>query len=305
VCAALAVLVVLANIFAQTTRTSVQAQTAGDGPAREAKNLAGTARWTPLLAEVSAETGVPVDVLRALMSVTSGGNPIKKQAGSDGRGLMLVTPALQADPAYTVDGNIWDPAVNARIAARYLAGVMPELGSWDLAVADYVGLLQAEPERPQVSEALLADDHDVIGRFQRALTTLGHQPYGSEIAGEALLFALETLGTPYVWGGQSFAQGGFDCSGLVVWAYEQAGWWLPRTAADQWHATTRIDESELRPGDLVFFENTYQPGISHVGIYAGNGYMLHAPKENDVVRFASLASLYWQEHFAGYGRIAG
>jgi cell wall-associated NlpC family hydrolase len=79
---------------------------------------------------------------------------------------------------------------------------------------------------------------------------------------------------------------------------------MPRTAADQFNATARIEQAELLPGDLVFFQNTAGPGITHVGIYVGGGYMLNAPAENDVVQLMALNTPYWAEHLAGYGRVA-
>jgi cell wall-associated NlpC family hydrolase len=140
---------------------------------------------------------------------------------------------------------------------------------------------------------------------------------GTQGAEHALRIAMTTLGTPYVWGGESYEEGGFDCSGLVQWAYNQIGAQLPRTAAEQFVATTRIDPRSVKPGDLIFFVNTYgvdqndgariitteQRVVTHVGIYAGNGLMLHAPQEGDYVRLANLNTSFWRTHLAGYGRV--
>jgi cell wall-associated NlpC family hydrolase len=129
--------------------------------------------------------------------------------------------------------------------------------------------------------------------------------------------ARTTMGTPYVWGGESYQEGGFDCSGLVQWAFAQVGATLPRTAAEQWDATTRIAAAEVEPGDLIFFVNTYEVAepertrlgtsgqriITHVGFYAGNGLMLHAPKEGDVVRLTTLSTAFWRARLVGYGRV--
>ena len=120
----------------------------------------------------------------------------------------------------------------------------------------------------------------------------------------ALAVARAFTGTPYVWGGASPATG-FDCSGLVQWAYGQTGVRLPRTAQQQYDATVRVPRDQLRPGDMVFFANTYHsPGepITHVGIYAGNGRMLNAPVEGDVIREMDVFSGFWGRHFAGGGR---
>ena len=116
-------------------------------------------------------------------------------------------------------------------------------------------------------------------------------------AGEAAAnVALAQLGTPYVWGGS--APGGFDCSGLVSWAYAQAGHGgLPHYTGALWSSGTRISESELAPGDLVFFH-----GLGHVGIYIGGGNFVHAPHSGDVVKISSLSG------YSGYDgavRISG
>ncbi|WP_310406922.1 C40 family peptidase [Nocardia kruczakiae] len=96
-------------------------------------------------------------------------------------------------------------------------------------------------------------------------------------ATRVLAFACAQLGQPYVWGGNGpQASGGWDCSGLTQAAYAAAGIALPRVAADQYHATTPIPVTEIRPGDLLFYSNS-KDGIHHVGLYLGNGQMIDAP----------------------------
>ena len=105
-------------------------------------------------------------------------------------------------------------------------------------------------------------------------------------AGEsAVNFALGQLGTPYVWGGGS--PGGFDCSGLVSWAYSQAGrGGLPHFTGALWNSGTHISsQGDLAPGDLVFFH-----GLGHVGLYIGGGNFVHAPHTGDVVKISNLGS---------------
>ncbi len=106
---------------------------------------------------------------------------------------------------------------------------------------------------------------------------------------------------PYVFGGNSFA--GIDCSGLVQQVYLQFGKQLPRTAADQFVATQRISQDQLQPGDLVFFANTYMPGVSHVGIYIGNGLQINAPDVGQTVSVQPVFTGYWGAHLAGFGRV--
>jgi cell wall-associated NlpC family hydrolase len=101
----------------------------------------------------------------------------------------------------------------------------------------------------------------------------------------ALSAAVTAKGTPYVWGGTS--PSGFDCSGLVQWAYRKAGITLPRSSQAQSTVGTPVSESNLQPGDLVFF---YRP-VSHVGIYLGGGQVLHAPEPGDVVKVSPISRM--------------
>ncbi|MBB4685139.1 cell wall-associated NlpC family hydrolase [Amycolatopsis jiangsuensis] len=105
-------------------------------------------------------------------------------------------------------------------------------------------------------------------------------------ADAALQAALSKLGSPYEWGATGPSQ--FDCSGLMKWAYEKAGVSLPRSSSAQSTFGTPVQRSQLQPGDLVFY---YSP-VSHVGMYIGNGKMVHAPTTGDVVKISPLQSQY-------------
>ncbi|WP_328562258.1 NlpC/P60 family protein [Streptomyces coelicoflavus] len=112
-------------------------------------------------------------------------------------------------------------------------------------------------------------------------------------AAAAVAYAYQKLGSPYVWG--ATGPNAFDCSGLTQAAYRAAGVSLPRTTYAQIDAGQRISRSELLPGDLVFFYS----GISHVGIYVGNGQMIHAPNPSAPVRVAPIDEM----PFAGATRV--
>ena len=114
--------------------------------------------------------------------------------------------------------------------------------------------------------------------------------------------AQKYVGTPYVWGG-STPETGFDCSGYVCWVYNQNGYNVGRTTANGlWNKSQHISEAEAKPGDLVFFEGTYDtPGKSHVGIYLGNGMMVSA---GDPIKYADIHSSYWQKYLSGFGRLS-
>jgi len=114
--------------------------------------------------------------------------------------------------------------------------------------------------------------------------------------------ALALKGTQYRSGG-SEPSGGFDCSGLVQWVFAQHGTALPRETREQYEIGKKIDQDEVRPGDLVFFE-TVSKGPSHVGIALGGGEFVHAPSSRGVVRVESYTRTeYWADRWLGARRI--
>ena len=108
---------------------------------------------------------------------------------------------------------------------------------------------------------------------------------------------------PYVWGGSSPSTS-FDCSGFVCWVINNCGngWSVGRTTANGLRGKcSYVSPADAQPGDLIFFEKTYNTaGASHVGIYVGNGMMIHC---GDPISYTSINSTYWQSHFLGFGRI--
>ncbi|MFD7786620.1 NlpC/P60 family protein [Streptomyces nojiriensis] len=109
---------------------------------------------------------------------------------------------------------------------------------------------------------------------------------GSRTA-RAVAFAYGAIGKPYVWG--ATGPGSFDCSGLTQAAWRSAGVSLPRTTYTQINAGRRVSRDQLAPGDLVFFYS----GVTHVGLYVGNGQMIHAPRPGSTVRLAPIDSMPW------------
>jgi cell wall-associated NlpC family hydrolase len=107
--------------------------------------------------------------------------------------------------------------------------------------------------------------------------------------------AMQYLGVPYVWGGMS--PSGFDCSGLIAYAYAQVGVSLPHHAASQYNYGTPVSMGEMQPGDLVFFD-----GLGHAGIYIGGGQFIHAPHTGDVVKISSISGWY-ADRWVGARRI--
>ena len=109
------------------------------------------------------------------------------------------------------------------------------------------------------------------------------------------------LGYPYVWGGASPSTS-FDCSGYVSWVVNHTGWNFGRLTADGLLGVcTPVSSADAKPGDLIFFQGTYNTsGASHVGIYVGNGMMIHC---GDPISYANINTSYWQQHFYTFGRL--
>jgi peptidoglycan DL-endopeptidase CwlO len=160
-------------------------------------------------------------------------------------------------------------------------------------IAEYRALydtLTAEERQAAIAAAAHTDD-----RASRD-TRSDSEPFstsvvaGSSAAQTAVDTALSQQGKPYVWAAEG--PGSYDCSGLMLYAYAAAGSDLPHSSAMQAQIGTPVSRSELRPGDLVFF---YSP-VSHVGMYVGNGKMVHAPTFGDVVKVASIDAMGSYSH---------
>lgn len=120
------------------------------------------------------------------------------------------------------------------------------------------------------------------------------------LADEIIANAKKYIGVPYLWGGTT--PSGFDCSGYVQYIFRQSGITLPRTTTEQYKVGTYVSKANLQPGDLVFLQNTYREGISHVGIYIGNGKMIHASSSKGIV-ISDLSSSYYTKHYYGARRV--
>ena len=137
-----------------------------------------------------------------------------------------------------------------------------------------------------------------------ACTTPGRAP--DQTSGghmnDIAFYALSLVDTPYRYGGNS-ADNGFDCSGFVQHVYLKIlGIKLPRTSTEISHAGEKADASQLRPGDLVFFNTRGQP-FSHVGIYVGGERFVHSPSSGRAIMVTSMHEKYWRSRYNGARRI--
>lgn len=113
--------------------------------------------------------------------------------------------------------------------------------------------------------------------------------------------AKQYLGVPYMYGGNG--PNGFDCSGFTSFIYRQLGYSLNRVAHDQLKNGVPVSKNELQPGDLVLFMRSGRTSVNHVGIYAGDGMMIHAPQTGDVVKYTSITTGYYNDCYYAARRI--
>ncbi|WP_271216325.1 C40 family peptidase [Streptosporangium carneum] len=174
-------------------------------------------------------------------------------------------------------------SANARTAE--VKGLLTELGDRRTKIERLV---------TKVESSLFSEVRSRAERNRGSRVKINVPIVGSGKAAEAARWALTQQLKPYVWGAEG--PNSFDCSGLVMWAYQKVGISLPHYTGDQWTAGTRVSRNELRPGDLVFFYSD----LHHVGIYIGAGLMVHAPQTGDVIHITTIDN----RPFVGGVRIA-
>ena len=163
--------------------------------------------------------------------------------------------------------------------------------------AMYMGTLGNRPDLfPASSYIAIMGNYTYYGVPPEALE--------DEVFAKMLAEAEKYLGYPYVWGGSSPSTS-FDCSGFVSWVINNCGvgWNIGRLGSDglYFNVCTPVSPANARPGDLIFFQHTYDtPYTSHVGIYVGDGWMIHC---GNPIQYANINTSYWQSHFFGYGRL--
>lgn len=163
-----------------------------------------------------------------------------------------------------------------------------------------VAKAKAEAERAAAEAKAEAERAEAAAKAKNSRAASESSAPASSSKGQSIVnTAKKYLGVPYVWGGTS--PRGFDCSGLVQYVCKQNGISLSRTAAEQSKNGKYVSRENLQPGDLVFFASGSR--ISHVGIYIGNGNMIHSPQTGDVVKISSINTSYRQRTYAGACRV--
>jgi len=217
---------------------------------------------TEVLAPAAETVPAPTEVLAPAMEIAPAPAPAEALAAT------VETPIVAAPTAETVPAPIEVLAPTAEVAPAPIA-------------------TEVLAATPKVAPAPAAADVPALSASNAG---------GSDVAA----FAMQFVGAPYAWGGADPA--GFDCSGFTQYVYRHFGLELPRIAVDQYSEQYGIiitDPNGLRPGDLVFFANTFEPGISHVGIYIANGDIVQAMSPGIGVATGSLREDYWAQHYYG------
>jgi peptidoglycan hydrolase-like protein with peptidoglycan-binding domain len=186
---------------------------------------------------------------------------------------------------------------------------LKKVGVFNQSPTGYFGVdTEAAVRKFQSQHGLFVDG--IVGpntRAKLAQVLAGNDDHSTAVAGASFSVtnlvadAVEYIGVPYVWGGTTPA--GFDCSGFVQYVFKLNGIDLPRTVASMWYSSQgkKVSRSNLRPGDVVFFQGTYKSGPSHNGIYTGNGKFIQSGTSTGVVD-TELSNPYWSAHYLGAKR---
>ncbi|KAA9154399.1 NlpC/P60 family protein [Amycolatopsis acidicola] len=239
-------------------------------------------------ADASFVSGAQYNRLSALLTTTSAQDFLDRSsalsvlADQKNRALGDYTGAVQAAAAAQAQAN--DAKNRAQSASDASAQLLNDLNSRKAALDKQVADLA------QLSNRLSASDKAAQKDTGGANPNL---PAPSQAAQTAINVALSKLGSDYVWGDTGPST--FDCSGLTMYSYGKAGITLPRTSSAQSTTGMAVSRSQLQPGDLVFFGSP----VHHVGIYLGDGKMVHAPDTGDVVKISPL-----QNDYSGARRVA-
>jgi cell wall-associated NlpC family hydrolase len=262
-------------------KANADVNAAKDQGAQAAENQKKYQTEVDKFAGASFTSGVQLNKLSALLSGTSTQDFLDRSSAlevlaTDKNASMgnLTSAVQQATDATTKASDAAKRAQDARDAAAKLT---EDIKAKQTSLNDQIEQIKAADKN--LSAADKAAQRDTGGKAPNVKAP-------TAAAQTAVNAALSKLGSPYVWG--ATGPSSFDCSGLLLWAYQKAGITLPRNSAAQAQYGTPVPRSQLQPGDLVAY---YSP-VSHIGMYIGDGKMVHAPTSGDVVKISPLQSQY-------------
>jgi LysM repeat protein len=262
---------------------------AAPGPVQPKPN-AGTASYKVVSGDTLSHISVKFDMSVAELKSLNGlkndflrvGQVLKVVKNAENKPTPpAVTPA-KPQPSQDAASYTVVPGDSLSLIAIKFDVSVAELKSWNGLNSDFI----------RVGQVL-----SVKGKASSEVTPPSQSNPSSFSVDRLLSEAKSHMGTPYVWGGSSV--GGFDCSGYIYYVYKQAGLSINRLSSEGYYSRSYYISSP-QPGDLVFFENTYKKGISHLGIYLGNNQFIHAGDNG--VQITSLDNSYWKSKFDGFKR---
>ena len=217
--------------------------------------------------------------------------------------LVIAASTTAFAATYPCEGYITGNGVNLRSGPDTTHGIYEQM---------YYGtplnILGMEGNWYKVSTALAAcgyayvsADYATIGEAPKIVPGKGGATGRTSAGQRVVQIAERFLGLPYVYGGSTPA--GFDCSGFTSYVFKQLGYTLNRVSADQIHNGVPVSKSELMPGDLLLFKKQGASRIHHVGIYVGNGIMIHSPQTGDVIKYTSIVNGYYNDCYYAARRI--
>lgn len=243
-----------------------------------------------LVAVVLLMTVVPVGAASAYYTV-----------GSKGDEVLLIQQQLRK-LGYNVKANGMFSKDTAKAVSKFQADkkiqVSGNVGGWTYyLLTGKRNLLPKDTPKKDSRQSLdnRYTDNSLSARYTKVKQFDGNDRIGNNLVSSAYRF----LGVPYVFGGNT--PDGFDCSGFTKYVFSHNGIKLPRMADEQYRIGNNVLRRELIPGDLVFF-TTYEPGVSHTGIYVGDGNFISATTSSGI-RVDSLNSGYWSSHYVGAKRV--
>jgi LysM repeat protein len=246
------------------------------------------------LSKIGLEHKMSVQALKKLNNLKSDMIYVGQKLKVSGK--KAVTPA-PATPKPSTVKPVVKPVVNNGNSSVYIVKSGDTLGKislqYDMTVQEIKALNGMKSDFLSIGQKL-----KVSGKKKEEVKPPAAPAPSGDFAADFINVAKSVMGTPYVWGGSSV--NGFDCSGIIYYAANKAGKEIGRTSAEGYYNRTfYVDQPQ--PGDLVFFENTYKKGISHVGIYLGGDEFIHADEKRGI-SVANLSNPYYKEHFASFKR---
>ncbi|MCH4826400.1 LysM peptidoglycan-binding domain-containing protein [Planococcus halocryophilus] len=227
-------------------------------------------------------------------------NKLSENTIIPGQKLVVSGKIVATQPTTTVKAPAPVPTVSNPSTYRVVSGdTLTNIAKrHNTSVSQLMSLNSLKSSSVRIGQTLKVDAKSSNGSIVPASNSIVTPSVNSGSISTLINSATSFLGTPYKWAGS--APGGFDCSGYIYYVYNQAGFSVPRTNTTGFYAlSSPVSSPEV--GDLVFFKDTYRPGISHMGILIGNNSFIHAG--GDRVQITSLNDKYWSSKFDSYKRL--